>query len=155
MGSWMPVDRLCQAKRYARKGTRADTRAGHYTRALQTQAGARLVDSVILVGFQRLDRPELGDGAPKQHQPRRSAFSSRASRRGGEAEKEKSYNARTDPGTPWSLLKSEAFPEDGVFETKAQARAEIFEYIEAFYNRERLHSSLGYKSPIDFEQAHK
>ena len=33
------ADRLCQAKRYERKGTRADTRAGHYTRALQTQAG--------------------------------------------------------------------------------------------------------------------
>lgn len=55
----------------------------------------------------------------------------------------------------WSLLKSEALPEDGVFETKAQAKREVFEYIEAFYNRERLHSSLGYKSPIDFEAQHK
>ena len=55
----------------------------------------------------------------------------------------------------WSLLKSEALPDDGVFETKAQARLEIFEYIEAFYNRERLHRSLGYKSPIDFEAQHK
>jgi putative transposase len=33
------ADRLCQAKRYERKETRADTRAGHYTRDLQTQAG--------------------------------------------------------------------------------------------------------------------
>lgn len=55
----------------------------------------------------------------------------------------------------WSLLKSEALPEDGAFATKAQAKREIFEYIEAFYNRERIHSSLGYKSPIDFEQAQK
>jgi len=29
----------------------------------------------------------------------------------------------------------------------------IFEYIEVFYNQERLHSSLGYKSPAQFEKA--
>ena len=33
------ADRLCQAKRYQRNAERADTRAGHYTRNLQTQAG--------------------------------------------------------------------------------------------------------------------
>lgn len=55
----------------------------------------------------------------------------------------------------WSLLKSEALPESGVFETKAQAKLEIFQYIEAFFNRERLHSALGYKSPIDFEAQNK
>jgi putative transposase len=37
------------------------------------------------------------------------------------------------------------------FATHAQARAAIFEWIEIFYNRERLHSALGYKSPVDFE----
>ena len=51
----------------------------------------------------------------------------------------------------WSLLKSELLPENGVFETKAQAKREIFEYIEVYYNRQRLHSALGYKSPVDFE----
>ena len=42
--------------------------------------------------------------------------------------------------------------EDGVFEDLAQARSEIFSYIEGYYNRVRLHSSLGYKSPMEFEQ---
>ncbi len=36
------------------------------------------------------------------------------------------------------------------YATRAQARASIFEYIEVFYNRRRLHSSLGYMSPVDF-----
>ena len=37
------------------------------------------------------------------------------------------------------------------YETREQARASIFEYIEVFYNRRRLHSSLGYVSPEQFE----
>ncbi len=37
------------------------------------------------------------------------------------------------------------------FQTPAQARACIFEYLEVFYNRQRLHSSLGYRSPLAFE----
>jgi len=39
------------------------------------------------------------------------------------------------------------------FCTKAAARTAIFEYIEGFYNRVRRHSSLGYLSPSDYEQA--
>jgi putative transposase len=37
------------------------------------------------------------------------------------------------------------------FQTPEQARAGIFEYLEVFYNRQRLHSSLGYRSPLAFE----
>ena len=40
-----------------------------------------------------------------------------------------------------------------VYETRTEARASLFEYIEVFYNRQRLHSSLGYVSPTDFEAA--
>src|SRR5262249_32945579 len=51
----------------------------------------------------------------------------------------------------WSTLKREAL-EPSTTWSKDRVRREIFEYIEAIYNRSRLHSSLGYKSPVDFEQ---
>ena len=38
------------------------------------------------------------------------------------------------------------------FETRQQIRETVFEYIEVDYNRQRLHSYLGYKSPDEFEQ---
>ncbi len=38
------------------------------------------------------------------------------------------------------------------YRTREQARAAIFEFIEGFYNRTRLHSTLGYKSPEDYEK---
>jgi len=40
----------------------------------------------------------------------------------------------------------------GTFRTREEAYSAIFEYIEVFYNRERLHSSNGYTSPADFER---
>ena len=40
------------------------------------------------------------------------------------------------------------------FATHALARTTIFEYIEVWYNRQRLHSALGYLSPSEFEQQH-
>jgi putative transposase len=43
---------------------------------------------------------------------------------------------------------------DERYTSRAEARASIFEYVEAFYNRVRLHSSLGYVSPAEFERAH-
>lgn len=35
---------------------------------------------------------------------------------------------------------------------RAQTRTEVFEWIEVFYNRQRRHSSLGYQSPVAFEE---
>jgi putative transposase len=50
----------------------------------------------------------------------------------------------------WSTLKREAM-NDSVTWSKDRVRRELFEYIESIYNRGRLHSSLGYQSPVDFE----
>jgi len=50
----------------------------------------------------------------------------------------------------WSTLKWELVYRTE-FLTRAKATAEIFDYIEIFYNRRRLHSSLHYLCPVDFE----
>jgi putative transposase len=38
------------------------------------------------------------------------------------------------------------------YQTKGQASLSVFEYIESFYNRQRIHSSLGYQSPENYER---
>ena len=38
------------------------------------------------------------------------------------------------------------------YRTRAQAKADVFDYIECFYNTKRRHSTLGYLSPIEFER---
>jgi putative transposase len=50
----------------------------------------------------------------------------------------------------WATLKLELVYRR-CFETRAQARMQIFDYIETFYNRQRAHSALNYHSPVDFE----
>jgi transposase InsO family protein len=52
----------------------------------------------------------------------------------------------------WATLKTELV-HDQKYATREQARQSIFEYVEVFYNRKRLHSSLGYVSPESFEAA--
>lgn len=51
----------------------------------------------------------------------------------------------------WSRLKAELV-ENGVFHSLEDARIELFDYIECYYNRKRRHSSLGNISPEQFEQ---
>jgi transposase InsO family protein len=51
----------------------------------------------------------------------------------------------------WSSLKTELQEERLGQLPKAEVRQIVFEYIEAYYNRRRLHSSLGYQSPVEFE----
>jgi len=67
-----------------------------------------------------------------------------------------SMSARANPyDNAWTesfigTLKHEML-QGGCFENASDARTEIFEYIEAYYNTHRKHSSLGYKTPSQFE----
>ena len=50
----------------------------------------------------------------------------------------------------FSTLKNELVHERD-YHTREEAQAEVFEFIEVFYNRQRLHQTLGYVSPVQFE----
>jgi len=50
----------------------------------------------------------------------------------------------------FSTLKNELV-HDRDYHSRDEARAEVFEFIEVFYNRQRLHQTLGYVSPVQFE----
>ena len=41
------------------------------------------------------------------------------------------------------------------FRTREEAKLEVFNFIEGYYNPRRLHSTLGYQSPDEFEQGYK
>ena len=51
----------------------------------------------------------------------------------------------------FATLKKELL-RDADFATRRQARTAIFDYIEGFYTRRRLHSALGYRSPASYEE---
>lgn len=50
-----------------------------------------------------------------------------------------------------SILKREGVPKQA-YATRRQARTHIFEFLEAFYNRQRLHSTLNYRTPVEYEE---
>lgn len=76
------------------------------------------------------------------------------------AEAAKMVLSMSRPGMPYdnamaesffSTLKSEGVP-DKAFATREAARLAVFDYIEVFYNRTRMHSALQYQSPAQYEE---
>lgn len=55
----------------------------------------------------------------------------------------------------FATLEAELLALVGVFDTREAAKAEIFAFLEGFYNTRRLHSALGQRSPCEFERAHR
>jgi putative transposase len=51
----------------------------------------------------------------------------------------------------FSTLKIERVNRRGIYKTRKEAKADVFDYIECFYNPKRRHSTIGYVSPVVFE----
>jgi putative transposase len=58
-------------------------------------------------------------------------------------------NAQAEAG--WSTLKAELLPYGGAFANLEEARLEVAYYLNTYFNLERRHSALGYRSPYHFE----
>ena len=91
------------------------------------------------------------------HSDRGSQYASRAFRR--RLWRYRMRQSMSRKGNCWDNAVAESFfatlkkelVRNRVFATRSQARSEIFEYIEVFYNRQRTHSLLSYETPDAFE----
>ena len=59
-------------------------------------------------------------------------------------------NAQAEAG--WSTLKTELLPQGGAFANLEEARLEVAHYLDTYFNLDRHHSALGYRSPHQFKQ---
>ncbi len=117
---------------------------------------SRLVVDALSMAIQRR-RPEAGLLA---HSDRGSQYASEHYQR--VLASEGIVCSMSDVGQCWDNAPMESFfgrmkceiESAPMFTTRDQARAELFEYLEVFYNRVRRHSSLGFLSPVEYERAH-
>lgn len=111
---------------------------------------ADLVINAYEMGVQRREAPGM------VHSDRGSQYASAAFRK----KLKKVKQSMSRKGNCWDNAVSESFfgalkselVHRGSFKTRKEAEMSVFDYIEIFYNRTRLHSALGYVSPAEFEE---
>lgn len=122
--------------------------------SLKPQMTAAIVtDALTMAWFRRRPAPGLIHHSDRGSQYASQAFQARLTEYGMRCSMSRKGNCWDNaPTESWfNSFKNERV--HGVrFATRAQMKAEAFEYIEAFYNRKRRHSTLGYKSPTQFLQ---
>jgi putative transposase len=93
------------------------------------------------------------------HADRGSQYTSSACR--ARIEKAEALASYSRPGNPydnaqaeagWSTLKTELLPNGGTFASLEEARLEVAHYLDTYFNLDRRHSALGYRSPHQFER---
>jgi putative transposase len=122
--------------------------------SMQSQMTAQLVTDALMMAVWRRRRPE----SVIHHSDRGSQYASdRFQRLLGELGITCSMSRS---GNCWDNSAMESFfkslkterTDNKVYRTRAAAKADVFDYIERFYNSKRRHSTIGYLSPIQFEQ---
>jgi transposase InsO family protein len=117
----------------------------------------RMTASLVCEALDDAARARRPPPALTFHSDRGSQYASRAFRR--RLWRYRMRQSMSRKGNCWDNAVAESFfatlkkelVRNRVFATRAQARSEIFEYIEVFYNRQRTHSLLSYETPSAFE----
>jgi transposase InsO family protein len=123
-----------------------------------TMTSRLVVDALEMAVADRLGGPSVS--ALVAHSDRGSQYASEHYRR--RLSEERITCSMSRRGNCWDNAPMESFfaslkkelVHDEDYATRDEARASIFEYIEAFYNRVRRHSSLGYVAPAEYERTH-
>ena len=93
------------------------------------------------------------------HADRGSQYTSLACRTRIEKARARALASFSRPGNPydnaqakagWSTLKTELLPHGGAFTSLEEARLEVAYYLDTYFNLDRRHSALGYRSPQQF-----
>ena len=123
-----------------------------------TMTSRLVVDALEMALARRLDGSS--DSASVAHSDRGSQYASEHYQR--RLAEERIACSMSRRGNCWDNAPAESFfatlkkelVHDGDYATRAEARASLFEYIAACYNRVRRHSALGYVAPAEYERTH-
>jgi len=122
--------------------------------SMQAEMTAQLVTDALIMAIWRRGKPD----ALLHHSDQGSQYTSEQFQRlmadnGVTCSMSRSGNVWDNAAMEsfFSSLKTERIGKK-IYRTRAQAKADVFDYIECFYNPTRRHSTLGYLSPIDFER---
>lgn len=118
----------------------------------------RLHTTIVLDALSMAQQRRKPPGGVVHHSDRGSQYTSEVYRQA--LERLQAVSSMSGKGECWDNAVQESFfstlkTELDLFEargSRAQTRNEVFEWIEVFYNRQRRHSSLGYLSPVIFEE---
>jgi putative transposase len=122
--------------------------------SMKAEMNAQLVTDALMMAIWRRGRPD----ALLHHSDRGSQYSSEQFQRlmvdnGVDCSMSRSGNVWDNAAMEsfFSSLKTERIGRK-VYRTRDAARADVFDYIERFYNTVRRHSTIGYLSPVEFER---
>jgi putative transposase len=110
-----------------------------------------VIDALTLAWFRRKPAPGLIHHSDRGSQYASHAFQARLEEYGMVCSMSRKGNCWDNAPTEsfFNSLKNERV-HGTRYRTRPEAEADLFDYIEPFYNHERLHSTLGYASPVNF-----
>lgn len=127
-------------------------------RAVGWSMGASLATELVMAAFMMAVMRRRPPRGVMFHSDRGTQYASRAFRKG--LARHGMLQSMSRKGECWDNACAETFFKtlkieligQRIYRTREEAKAAIFEYIEVFYNRVRLHSYLGYTTPAEYEQ---